>query len=611
MNQDVRVFPDSIYLSCSKKKASLRIDRVDGCLSLSNSLDLSKTPDYNNVQLYGFIRLKIYKYVVLVTSCDLHAAILGNNIYRARKFAIFPITRTLPFSTGLLNIKDEEELHYISLLNKHLSKGQILFSPTLDLTCSLQRLRVLTQSFELTSKYNYRFFWNKYAFHELIELTNKDLGFQEWIQPMIQGNIAITNSFLKTYNLRLCVITRHSPDYAGTRYFTRGVNAQGSAANFNEIEQIIMIESPITLEEQMVLSFTQIRGSIPMFWAEVNDLHYRPLLSLQPLDYSETVFGKHFQELANDYGDNLVVVNLLDQKGREAPLRSGFEKLCKRNKNPPLSYVYYDYHKQGSRNLPLFLAEIQSLLIEGKYYAEHGSKTTAMQTNFVRTNCMDCLDRTNVIQTSIAQFILNMQLHDIGVLSSSESLEEYDSFLQDFRLIWANTGDYISDLYTGTPALKGDVTRHGTRTIFGAFKDLLNCFRRYILNNFFDGMLQDSYDLGLGVFRPYDSLSIPDLPLRFHWTRFVAPGIFLFTTIILTIQELFGNPSLFCRLLYSIPMVNAGIYLYFHRRQYVNWPRLVLPTYAKGGWFSFRNHFRNITLKVFRFLRSGSFKKSV
>lgn len=67
-------------------------------------------------------------------------------------------------------------------------------------------------------------------------------------------------------------------------------------ANFNESEQIILLD-PISptgepprrgrVDGRERLSFVQIRGSAPFFWAEVNNLRYKP--DLQVMDIPETV----------------------------------------------------------------------------------------------------------------------------------------------------------------------------------------------------------------------------------------------------------------------------------------------------------------------------------
>ena len=43
-----------------------------------------------------------------------------------------------------------------------------------------------------------------------------------------------------------------------------------------------------------------------------------------------------------------------------------------------------------------------------------------LQNGAIRTNCMDCLDRTNVVQCSIARHVMNLQLLRLGIHSYPE-----------------------------------------------------------------------------------------------------------------------------------------------------------------------------------------------
>lgn len=71
---------------------------------------------------------------------------------------------------------------------------------------------------------------------------------------------------------------------------------------------------------------------------------------------------------------------------------------------------------------------------------------------------MDCLDRTNVVQSAIARRFLNTTLERFGIelLTNPGTSEQLDSVFND---LWASNGDAISREYAGTSALKGDFTR--------------------------------------------------------------------------------------------------------------------------------------------------------
>lgn len=88
---------------------------------------------------------------------------------------------------------------------------------------------------------------------------------------------------------------------------------------------------------------------------------------------------------------------------------------------------------------------------------------------------MDCLDRTNVVQSVFARKIAHEQLIIMGVdtTMSGAPFEAFRlaPFEQAFKNVWTDNADAISIQYTGTPALKTDFTRTGKRTHKGALND--------------------------------------------------------------------------------------------------------------------------------------------
>ena len=100
-------------------------------------------------------------------------------------------------------------------------------------------------------------------------------------------------------------------------------------------------------------------------------------------------------------------------------------------------FVWFDYHKKCKNGNVDALKEIfptvkDSILgtggcfecvdiIDGKKSSKINEKNVMkflvcnVQNNIVRTNCIDCLDRTNVVQTTVARWALNHQLSSLGV----------------------------------------------------------------------------------------------------------------------------------------------------------------------------------------------------
>ena len=81
----------------------------------------------------------------------------------------------------------------------------------------------------------------------------------------------------------------------------------------------------------------------------------------------------------------------------------------------------------------------------------HG--VVCQQQGVFRINCIDCLDRTNVVQTAIAKSVLETQLLKLGLIPPEHGIP--DELRQIFQNLWANNGDALSKQYAGTNALKG------------------------------------------------------------------------------------------------------------------------------------------------------------
>lgn len=274
----------------------------------------------------------------------------------------------------------------------------------------------------------------------------------------------------------------------------------------------------------------------------MSNLRYVPKLAIRGVESALPSTKKHFDEQIRLYGDNYCV-NLVNQKGREEMIKSAYEKAVrtlltaplemkqasersserfrdiepteKRRKEDRVHYIYFDFHHE-CRNMKwhraqLLLDQLGEALYNQRYFhAMDGGPSVSStvrntQTSVVRTNCMDCLDRTNVIQCMLARWTLNRQLIDLGVLEKGENAASYAQFEGLFRNAWADNADVVSRAYSGTGALKTDFTRTGVRTKNGILADFSNSSTRYFINNFADGPRQDAYDIFLGNYLPYAS----------------------------------------------------------------------------------------------------------
>lgn len=94
-----------------------------------------------------------------------------------------------------------------------------------------------------------------------------------------------------------------------------------------------------------------------------------------------------------------------------------------------------------------------------------------------------------------------IELMKAGVIQrpNGDPFEEFPNELEEaFREFWTENANRLSQLYSGTGALKTDFTRTGKRSNAGAIEDGKRAVMRYFINNFFDTYNQNAIDLCLG-----------------------------------------------------------------------------------------------------------------
>ena len=73
------------------------------------------------------------------------------------------------------------------------------------------------------------------------------------------------------------------------------------------------------------------------------------------------------------------------------------------------------------------------------------------QNGVLRTNCIDCLDRTNVAQYAYGLVALGRQLHTLG-LTDSPNIDLDNPLAEDLMRAYENMGDTLALQYGGSAA---------------------------------------------------------------------------------------------------------------------------------------------------------------
>lgn len=316
----------------------------------------------------------------------------------------------------------------------------------------------------------------------------------------------------------LTVISRLSCKRAGTRFNSRGIDDDGNVANFVETETIYWSPSGV------LFSYAQIRGSVPVFWEQAAGLipGQQKLSITRSADGTQPAFDKHFEELEHSYGA-VHIVNLLSaSKPGEVELTQQYHygvQHCsllghgeKRAQDHALLRVTdYDFHAEtktlgyeaakdirryiehSADGFAYYMAEEVDDSVEGSsdHRARDRMVVVLQQEGVFRTNCLDCLDRTNLIQSVVSQLAVEAFLNHRAEYAASD-------FWMRHSTLWADNGDALSRIYAGTGALKTSFTRHGKMSLAGAFADARKSATRLYINNFADKARQNTIDMLLG-----------------------------------------------------------------------------------------------------------------
>ncbi|GAV00951.1 hypothetical protein RvY_11731 [Ramazzottius varieornatus] len=341
-----------------------------------------------------------------------------------------------------------------------------------DLTLCAQRAAV-------GSPTDNRFFWNRG-----LHLYPQSFGItcDKWLVKIICGGVEIKTLYAGQYQARACIISRFNSYRAGTRFQVRGANDDGNVANFVETEQLICLGD-------QTLSFVQIRGSVPLFWEQTGvQVGAHKIKFSRSFETMSPAFERHLNMIRREYGQQ-VLINLLGSKEGETNLSEAFQRsVVSSPYNAGMTYIHFDYHAnvRGGRTDALvsdLKDKIDQPITQFRYF--HSSKAngvTEKQSGTVRTNCLDCLDRTNAVQTFIGLLVLNEQLKSAGFGDKPQVLSRFQQLFAD---LWTQNGDHVSRIYAGTGALDGK----------SKLKDGARSVSRTLQNNLFDTSKQEAMDI--------------------------------------------------------------------------------------------------------------------
>lgn len=477
--------------------------------------------------LLGFIRFTGAYYMLLITKRSQVAMIGGHFVYQADGTELIPLT-TGASSRFKADVKNAEEARFLGILHNLDLTRSFYFSYSYDITRTLQYN--ICKEREFISKgvpyphqqdYNSMFVWNSHLLEPLLPPAATALkNTYDWCLPVIHGYIDQAALSIYGRTVYITVIARRSRQFAGARFLKRGANDLGYVANDVETEQIVSevlttsfhAPGPNLFANPNFTSYVQHRGSIPLYWTQDNTgVTPKPPIELNLVDPFYSAAALHFDDLFQRYGAPVYVLNLVKAKERtprESKLLLEFTNAINYlNQFLPegkkIIHKAWDMSRASKSRDQDVIGTLENIAEEivtttGFFHNGDGlTSTPTVQNGVARTNCIDCLDRTNAAQFVIGKRALGYQLHALGILPDTSIAYDTDA-VNLFTHMYHDHGDTIAIQYGGSQLVNTMETYRKINQWTSHSRDMVESFKRYYNNSFLDGQRQEAYNLFLG-----------------------------------------------------------------------------------------------------------------
>ncbi|KAG1761875.1 SacI homology domain-containing protein [Suillus occidentalis] len=487
----------------------------------------------------GFVKFTAGWYMIVISKRSVVALLGGHYLYHCEN------TEMIPVSSNHKIERPAEEQRLVNMFKQVDMSKNFYFSYSYDITSTLQNNLTKPERFSGTKwPFNDRYVWN---FH-MIAAPLKDsptTGINRpWLLPLIHGHVDQAKLTVLGRVVFVTLIARRSRHYAGARYLTRGVNEEGNVANEVETEQIVSEAlttpfyfppaGPSTGEYQrrpspQYTSYVQYRGSIPIYWTqETTSMTPRPPIEISVVDPFYVAASRHFDELFARYGAPITVLNLIKRREpqpRESKLLDEYTQCVKYlNQFLPDEYkmVYRAWdmsraYKEKTQDVISYLEDIAEVSIQMTGFFHSGAEPLAhclhngnfdenercrrsilLQNGVCRTNCVDCLDRTNAAQFVFGKRALGHQLYALGVVASPNLPFDSDA-VNMLTEMYHDHGDTIALQYTGSALVNRVETYRRMPHWNSHSRDIIENIRRFYANSLLDADKQAAINLFLGV----------------------------------------------------------------------------------------------------------------
>ncbi|KIY44512.1 hypothetical protein FISHEDRAFT_51229 [Fistulina hepatica ATCC 64428] len=487
----------------------------------------------------GFIRFTAGWYMIIITKRQIVALLGGHYVFHCSGTEMI----TVPYNHKIE--RTSEEQRQMGIFKQVDMSNNFYFSYTYDLTSTLQHN--LTGSArpiqEGTWPFNDRFVWN---FHLMTAAFANESKFplnMHWLLPLVHGHVDQAKLTVVGRVIFITLIARRSRHFAGARFLKRGVNDEGNVANEVETEQIVSEalttafytsaphkdDSYARKPSPNYTSYVQYRGSIPIYWTqEATSMSVKPPISISVVDPFYSAAARHFDNLFLRYGTPIIILNLIKRREpvpRESKLLDEYTQCYEYlnqflPKNKRMVYHAWDMsraYKEKNYDVISYLEDLAEESIQMTSFFHSGPEpyshylqgrethdpppwrnTISLQNGVCRTNCVDCLDRTNAAQFVFGKRALGHQLYALGVVDSPNLSFDSDA-VNMLTEMYHDHGDTLALQYTGSALVNRVETYRRMPHWNSHSRDLIENMKRFYANSLLDADKQAAINQFLGI----------------------------------------------------------------------------------------------------------------
>ncbi|XP_039028263.1 phosphoinositide phosphatase SAC3-like isoform X3 [Hibiscus syriacus] len=503
--------------------------------------------------IVGFIKFLGPYYMLLITKRRQIGAICGHNVYAVSKSEMIP----LPNSTVNSSINEKDEIRYKKLLCSVDLTKDFFFSYSYHVMCSLQKNLCTNKPDQVL--YETMFVWNEFLTRGIRNHLQNTLwtvalvyGFFKQATLSVSGRVlkviliarrsrhyAGTRYLKRGVNEKGRVANDVETEQIVLEDFSDGlptpitsiVQNRGSIPLFwSQETSRLNIKPDIILSKKdqnyeatrlhfenlverygnpiIILNLIKTQGKKPresilrQEFAHVIDFINKDLSEETCLRFLHWDLHKHFQSQSTN------VLLLLGKVAAYALTLTGFF-YCRvtLTVRPDESIAWPSSDRDiddADVSPPKYCNNVNEVAyrLEGNYFADdnfangnHSVKPPTIQRGVLRTNCIDCLDRTNVAQYAYGLAALGYQLHTLGI-KDTPKIDLDDPLAGELMGFYERMGDTLAHQYGGSAAHNKIFSeRRGQWRAATQSQEFFRTLQRYYSNAYMDAEKQDAINL--------------------------------------------------------------------------------------------------------------------